>query len=317
MSATLAGLLFVAACGSVPLPSLPHVPLPSLPQAQQPLRPRATFDRIGAAQRGDGQTAEAAPLPAGGPASTEPVLWTDAAGHPKGYLAKAGGMDAAALLPPPPEDADPRGVADRIAFKETRKLKDSPRWVMAIRDADVETPVALRAFDCAVGHVFDPEKEPALGRILAKTAADIDAANKAPKADFARKRPFLSDDKAPVCVAKDDWLVHQGSYPSGHAAIGWAWALILSELAPDRAAEITRRGLQFGESRVVCGVHYPSDVEAGRTVGAALVARLHGDPAFMADLRRARADLAAGRLAAPPMTSTCTIEAAALKDLAY
>jgi acid phosphatase (class A) len=93
--------------------------------------------------------------------------------------------------------------------------------------------------------------------------------------------------------------VKQGSYPSGHAATGWAWALVLAELEPERADALLKRGMSFGESRIVCRVHFASDVEAGRLVGAAVVARLHRNPAFLADLKQARVELAKARVSSP------------------
>ena len=86
-----------------------------------------------------------------------------------------------------------------------------------------------------------------------------------------------------------------GSYPSGPSTLGWAWSLVLAELAPDRADQILRRGLAYGESRAICGVHYASDVEAGRIVGAALFAALKADPAFQTDFETARRELARAR----------------------
>lgn len=82
--------------------------------------------------------------------------------------------------------------------------------------------------------------------------------------------------------------------------MGWAWALILSELAPDRADAILARGLAYGESRVICGVHYASDVEAGRLVGAAMVARLKADPTFQSDFIEARREIDRARLGRQP-----------------
>ena len=55
---------------------------------------------------------------------------------------------------------------------------------------------------------------------------------------------------------------------------------------------VLKVGREGGESRVVCGVHFQSDVEAGRTLGSAMVARLHADPAFAADLAQARREIA-------------------------
>lgn len=56
---------------------------------------------------------------------------------------------------------------------------------------------------------------------------------------------------------------------------------------------ILARGRAFGESRVVCNVHWYSDVVAGRFMGAAAVARLHGDPIFLAEVEAAKAEFAA------------------------
>jgi len=83
-----------------------------------------------------------------------------------------------------------------------------------------------------------------------------------------------------------------GSYPTGHGGAGWAWALVLAELAPARADAILQRGRDFGESRVICGYHFPSDIEAARLIAAGAVARLHADPAFRRTLDAARRELA-------------------------
>ena len=107
-------------------------------------------------------------------------------------------------------------------------------------------------------------------------------------------------------------LREDGSYPSGHTAIGWAWALILTEIAPDRADAILARGRAFGESRNVCNVHWHSDVVEGRFMGAAAVARLHADPAFRADLEAAKAELATVRAKGLKPSRDCDAEAKAL-----
>ena len=84
-----------------------------------------------------------------------------------------------------------------------------------------------------------------------------------------------------------------GSYPSGHASFGWAAALVLSEINPQRETEILRRGIDFGESRVVCGAHWQSDVEAGRIMGAAVVAALHSNIGFTENLNEAKKEFSA------------------------
>ena len=103
-----------------------------------------------------------------------------------------------------------------------------------------------------------------------------------------------------------------GSYPSGHTAIGWAWALILCEIDPERADAILARGRAFGESRNICNVHWHSDVVEGRFMGAAAVARLHVDRAFRAEIEAAKAEFAAVRAKGLKPTRDCQAEADAL-----
>jgi len=87
-------------------------------------------------------------------------------------------------------------------------------------------------------------------------------------------------------------LRKDGSYPSGHTAIGWAWALLLCEISPEQSNAILRRGWEFGQSRIICNVHWQSDVNQGRIMGAATVARLHADPVFLADLESSKNEIA-------------------------
>ncbi len=103
-----------------------------------------------------------------------------------------------------------------------------------------------------------------------------------------------------------------GSYPSGHTAIGWAWALILSEVAPEQTDAILSRGRAFGQSRVICNAHWQSDVIEGRSVGAAAVARLHSDPVFRAAIEAAKAELATVHAKGLRPLRDCEAEAKAL-----
>lgn len=239
-------------------------------------------------------------------------LWKDFSDHPKGYLGAAAPRSVEFIAPPPAADS-PRGQADTAVYRRTRALQGSPRWTLAASDADVETPNAPgKVFGCTLNAALTIETQPVLMRLLARVMGDVDTAVKGPKEHYNRPRPFLSDN-GQICVAKEDWLVNQASYPSGHAGVGMAWALILAEMEPAKAEAITLRGLQYGESRVVCGVHYASDVDAGRLAGAAVVSKLRTDPLFEADYRIAKAELdraiSAGRR---PEPGKCAAESQSL-----
>ena len=102
-------------------------------------------------------------------------------------------------------------------------------------------------------------------------------------------RPFTVNGRPSCTPAHEAILRADGSYPSGHSALGYGWGLILAEAIPGRAAELVARGRSFGDSRRICNVHWLSDIEEGRIVATAVVARHNAEPAFQADLAAARA----------------------------
>jgi acid phosphatase (class A) len=174
----------------------------------------------------------------------------------------------------------------------------------------------LKTFSCAVGAELTSESAPKLTALLSRVGLDVGRQVASVKDVFKRKRPYLIDEGS-ICVPKSEALAGSPDYPSGHATWGWAVGLILAELAPDRATPILIRGRAFGESRVVCGVHSPSAVEAGRTNGSAMIAALHGDPQFRADLEAARLEVEAARKAAGAQPAACAAEVETLATPAW
>jgi len=225
-----------------------------------------------------------------------------------GYLHSDMGAQTLELLPSAPAAGSPRDVADRAIFKQTRALEGTPRWALATRDAKASIPNMLANYSCAVGVSLDERDAPLLTGIMRKLGRDVEAAFDPAKQVYKRRRPFLVDD-GDICVAKSADLTGSFDYPSGHATWGWTTGLVIAELAPDRAGEVLRRARSIGESRVVCGVHNASAVEAGRTGASALVAALHADPAFRADMDAARAEMTALRASAAPRPPGCEAEA--------
>lgn len=87
-----------------------------------------------------------------------------------------------------------------------------------------------------------------------------------------------------TCTPEQENILYKiGSFPSGHAAVGWAWSLLLIKLFPEKEKEILKRGHDFGESRVVCNAHWHSDVDMGRVMGQTVVDCLWGNSGFLAD----------------------------------
>ncbi len=226
-----------------------------------------------------------------------------------GYLPKEALVDSLALLPAPPGAGSPAQAADDASRQAAARWRETPRWTWAMRDAELRFPQAATTFACALGVPVSTETTPNLVTLLRRTLVDAGLATYRAKNHYKRVRPFVAAGE-PMCDPKHEAALRaDGSYPSGHSAVGMAWALVLSELAPERVDALMQRGVAFGQSRVVCNVHWQSDVEAGRVVGAAVVAQLRARPEFAEQLAAARAEVTAARSAGLRSASDCEAEA--------
>jgi acid phosphatase (class A) len=233
-------------------------------------------------------------------------------GFLQGYLARQDLPDSLSLVPPPPSVGSTAFALDRDVSQKTFFLRGTARWDLAAQDADLYFPHASGTFSCVLGAPVSEQDTPNLYMLLRRTLADAGMSTYAAKNTYNRSRPFVTNGEE-ICTPKDKKaLMKDGSYPSGHTAIGWAWALVLTEVAPERTDAILARGWAFGQSRVICNVHWQSDVTMGRNVGAAAVARLHADPEFQAAIKAARRELVAVRAKGLSPQRDCRAEAAAL-----
>jgi acid phosphatase (class A) len=244
------------------------------------------------------------PAPTGGVPATSEVSRRPTFG---GYLGEQRLPDFRVFLPPPPAAGSPLAAADAAIFGETRKLENGPRWQLAANDDRINLKALLEDFGCSAGLNLSSVDAPAITRVLVRSSADLFPLVGAAKDAYKRPRPFL-EHEGPICVMPSEELTSSPSYPSGHAATGWLYALLLAEIDPAHADAIVQRGRAYGESRVVCGVHYYSDIEAGRTTASALVAALHGAPEFETDIASARAEMFSLHGRAQPEAAACESE---------
>ncbi|KPF71672.1 hypothetical protein IP69_05815 [Bosea sp. AAP35] len=80
------------------------------------------------------------------------------------------------------------------------------------------------------------------------------------------------------------------SFPAGHAATAALYAELLAQAAPELAAKLETRVADYGESRLICGFHYRSDLAAGDKAGRAVAKALLADRAFKARFDETRAE---------------------------
>jgi acid phosphatase (class A) len=196
-------------------------------------------------------------------------------------------FDASRLLPPPPMAGSAAAKAE-IAELHAIAASSSAELLEKARHDDGDEKPDL--FNAALG--FDVTALPATNKLLTEVAEEEDADSKSAKAYFHRDRPWIVDSSIRTCV-----VVKPGpaanSYPSGHTTLGFAMGVVLASLMPEKAQVILARASEFAEHRLVCGVHFRSDIVAGQEFGTVLALRLMQKPGFKAEMDAARAELRA------------------------
>ena len=218
---------------------------------------------------------------------------------PPGYLIGKPPVDILKLLPALPAPGSAQDVADRADYAASAAGIGGPDWVAAVQQLSPSSPEFLAALSCAVGTKLLLQVTPASMTMVARAGVDMIPAMTAAKQRYARPRPFTTD-KGKACdpISDDGIGARLGwAYSSGHAGIGWLWALILSDAAPTHANAIRRFGQATGDLRVGCRVHWLSDVTNGRILATSVYQRIAAGPEYQADLQRAIAELSA----APPL----------------
>jgi acid phosphatase (class A) len=201
----------------------------------------------------------------------------------------AGEMDAATLLPPPnlSHQADELAELHRIEASRTpEQLKN------AQADSANET---VTMFATVPGLSFDLAKLPATAKLFADIAREEETAAGPAKKLFHRARPYTVDATLHSC-AKDPSKPAFNAYPSGHATVGYAMGVVLASLIPAHAQDILARSADFAENRLVCGVHFRSDIVAGEAFGTVLAIKLMRTPSFEAEYGAAEKELRAAHI---------------------
>jgi len=219
-----------------------------------------------------------------------------AADRPAGYGTR---VDFARTLGPPPIPGSPQDAADRAELAGTIAGIGGQRWQQAAAQVFPTSREVTAEISCALGRRISPATTPLTARLLADVAADLRGPVEAAKAFYKRDRPYVGTPDTRTCDPRSlgrlggrNGGVLTYAYPSGHAAYGRLWARTLAAAVPARTAPLSAWGTRLGDNRIVCRVHWPSDVAAGRRLADAVYLRLAADADFRADLAAARVELA-------------------------
>ena len=231
------------------------------------------------------------------------------------YFTTADMPDMLHFLPAPPDTVSALFAHDIMQYMWGKTMRlDPERADIAIRDAEYGLECIIREFSEPFGLQISLEETPEIYRLLRDGTATCDSICTLPKRYYMRKRPFMRFKEPTLTPDDEEALSKNGSYPSGHTILGWSSALLLSEINPERADTLMARGYMYGESRVIVGAHWQSDVDAGRLVASVAYAKLHTSERFLEQMRKARIEFAqktgqsvevpAAALAPAPASST-------------
>lgn len=207
------------------------------------------------------------------------------------------------ISPPEPTSSQFTFDIQRYFWGKSVRFNDPDRSAIAVRDAVYGLGTIIREFSVPFGLEISRRNTPAIYKVLELSLATCDSICTLPKAYWHRTRPFAYFGEHSLTPDLEDALRKNGSFPSGHSILGWSAGLLLSEINPDAADTLLARAYMYAESRVVCGVHWQSDIDAGRLAASIAYAKLHTSDRFLQDMAEARAEFKRLKGSLPPSES--------------
>lgn len=194
-------------------------------------------------------------------------------------------VDFVALLPPPPAPDSLAAQADveTVLQVQAARTPDAVAWAQLIDRDEVFNHAAQ------LGAWFRADRLPRTAEFFKVLGEDLRAFDRAAKAPFRRDRPWVVDARVQPCVPRPT----SSSYPSGSALQSTVWAELLGEVFPAQREALRARADRAGWGRVIGGVHFPTDVVAGRRLAPVFLAACRAKAEFQADFAAVRAELLA------------------------
>ena len=211
-------------------------------------------------------------------------------GQSRLYFEEDSMPNALLFLPEPPAYGSEAFRYDSCQYEWGKSIRISERGITAALDANTDIDYIAGIFGPIMGITINKRETPEIWELLKVATKTGGKADNRAKAHYMRTRPFVYFNEPSLTPADEPSLRTNGSYPSGHTLLGWLSALILAEIDPADQNAIFARGYEYGQSRVIVGVHWQSDVNAGRVVAAAAFARLHTSEQYLRQLQKAQAE---------------------------
>jgi acid phosphatase (class A) len=215
------------------------------------------------------------------PAATKPIK----PASQSGYFIDPTILDLTLILPPPPAQTSETTKSELVEIHRIENTR-TPEQVAAAQADDKEEDIFV--YKQIFGPDFSPSAFPLTAALSAHIRIDEGVVGKPLKTSFRRPRPFQYDATLhPVCELTKE----PNSYPSGHTLSGYLLAFALAQMVPEKQEQILQRAENYSHNRLVCGVHYESDVAASRNIAYAVFGYMMANPRFQKELAAARIEM--------------------------
>jgi acid phosphatase (class A) len=195
-------------------------------------------------------------------------------------------LDPLAVVPPPPAEESIAEAADRLSVATIAQLRTPEQVAVARAWAKYDVFHLVRA---VLGDWADEKTLPRFARFIKESGVETQPFTDRVKKAYARPRPFITNPAIDVAIERPD----STSYPSGHATGSALHAALLAAIWPDRAPDFLHQAELVRLARLYAGVHYPSDVMAGKRLGEAIAREMLKSPQTQQAIEECRAEFAA------------------------
>ena len=195
------------------------------------------------------------------------------------------------FYPAPPETTSVQFMYDISQYMWGKAMRaDSARAALAIAQSTHNLEDMVKMFSEPFGMEISVTKTPAIMNAIERGIATLRQVGRVPKKHYKRRRPFDRFNEPTLVPNDEETLRKNGSYPSGHTILAWSMAMLLVEINPTAQDALLKYAYECGQSRVIAGFHWQSDVDASKVLVSAAFASLHNDETFLADMKKARAE---------------------------
>ena len=196
------------------------------------------------------------------------------------------------FLPSPPDTTSILFISDYAQYMWGKTIRNTERGQEAIDHVVTSVSEMAALFSKPFGMTISRETTPAIYKMLLKAIPTLRLSAVHPKETYMRKRPYVRMNETTPVPQEEEELRNSGSYPSGHTIRGWGMALLLAEINPAAQDALLKLGYEWGESRVILGYHWQTDIDAAIALASASYARLHTSQEFLDDMAKAREEYA-------------------------